>query len=99
MCAQCHLAPGVDKSELYEGLYPQPPVFHKPEETFWIIKNGLKITEIPARGIYNSDEQISDTVAVLSKLKDMTPEQYNKQPRLLVARLFISIGIFFKNLI
>jgi len=85
MCAQCHLAPGVDKSELYEGLYPQPPVFyktdnstHKPEETFWIIKNGLKMTGMPAWGIYNSDEQIWDMVAVLSKLKDMTPEQYKK---------------------
>ena len=85
MCAQCHLAPGVDKSELYEGLYPQPPVFHKadhsthkPEETFWIIKNGLKMTGMPAWGIYNSDEQIWDMVAVLSKIRDMTPEQYKK---------------------
>jgi len=85
MCAQCHLEPGIEKSELYEGLYPQPPVFYKadnstrkPEETFWIIKNGLKMTGMPAWGIYNSDEQIWDMVAVLSKIRDMTPEQYNK---------------------
>lgn len=85
MCAQCHLAPGIEKSELYEGLYPQPPVFYKadnstrkPEETFWIIKNGLKMTGMPAWGIYNSDEQIWDMVAVLSKINDMTAEQYNK---------------------
>ena len=85
MCAQCHLAPGIDKSELYEGLYPQPQIFYKldkftrqPEETFWIIKNGLKMTGMPAWGIYNSDEQIWDLVAMLSTIKDMTAEQYQK---------------------
>jgi len=85
MCAQCHLAPGISKSELYEGLYPQPPVFNtqenstrKPEETFWIIKNGLKMTGMPAWGIYNSDEQIWDLVAMLTKINKMTPEQYQK---------------------
>ena len=85
MCEQCHLAPGIKKSELYEGLYPQPPVFYKidkytrmPEETFWIIKNGLKMTGMPAWGIYNSDEQIWDLVAMLSKINTMTPEQYQK---------------------
>ncbi len=86
MCAQCHLAPGVEKSELYEGLYPQPPVFYKrnqlstrkPHETFWVIKNGLKLTGMPAWGIYNSDEQIWDIVAFISSLENMTPEQYQK---------------------
>ena len=86
MCAQCHLAPGIEKSELYEGLYPQPPVFHKrkqsstrkPHEAFWVIKNGLKLTGMPAWGIYNSDEQIWDIVALLSTINSMTPEQYQK---------------------
>ena len=85
MCSQCHLAPGIEKSELYEGLYPQPPVFHKlakytrkPEETFWIIKNGIKMTGMPSWGIYNSDKQIWDMVALLTELKNITPEQYNK---------------------
>jgi len=85
MCAQCHLAPGIEKSELYEGLYPQPPVFYKldkytrkPEEIFWITQNGLKMTGMPAWGIYNSDEQIWDLVALLSKINDMSAEQYQK---------------------
>ncbi len=86
MCAKCHLAPGIEKSELYEGLYPQPPIFHKrsqlstrkPHETFWVIKNGLKLTGMPAWGIYNSDEQIWDIVAFLSSINEITPEQYKK---------------------
>jgi len=85
MCAQCHLAPGVESSELFEGLYPQPPVFNKleniarqPNEIFWIIKNGLKMTGMPAWGIYNSDEQIWDLVALISSLNKIKPEQYTK---------------------
>src|ERR1700752_1317872 len=26
MCVGCHLAPGIEKSELRAGLYPRPPV-------------------------------------------------------------------------
>ncbi len=85
MCAQCHLAPGFSSSELHEGLYPQPPVLSKPDkherepiETFWIIKNGLKMTAMPAWGIYNSDEQIWDLIALIEALKDMSSDEYQK---------------------
>lgn len=85
MCATCHLSPGVDKSELYEGLYPQPVVFTKvtvptrqPEETFWIIKNGLKMTGMPAWGLYNSDDQIWDLVAFVNTVNEMSAEEYQK---------------------
>ncbi len=30
MCAQCHLAPGVEDSEIRKGLYPTPPNLAKP---------------------------------------------------------------------
>ncbi len=84
MCAQCHLAPGVKTSELFEGLNPQPPVLYKDEHfsempatnTFWVIKNGIKMTGMPAWGIYNSDEQIWDLIATISAMGKMTPEQY-----------------------
>lgn len=85
MCAQCHLAPGVDSSELYEGLNPKPPVLYKninfankPNETFWVIKNGIKMTGMPAWGINNSDEQIWDMIALVSALDKMTATQYQK---------------------
>jgi len=85
MCAQCHLAPGVDSSELYEGLNPKPPVLYKnadfankPNETFWVVKNGIKMTGMPAWGINNSDEQIWDMIALVSALDNMTATQYQE---------------------
>lgn len=85
MCAQCHLAPGVDSSELYEGLNPKPPVLYKdadfasnPNETFWVIKNGIKMTGMPAWGINNSDEQIWDMISLISALETMTATQYQE---------------------
>jgi len=85
MCAQCHLAPGVDSSELYVGLNPKPPVLYKdahfaskPNETFWVIKNGIKMTGMPGWGINNSDEQIWDMIALVSALDKMTVTQYQK---------------------
>ncbi len=85
MCATCHLAPGLETSELYEGMYPQPPVLYKdedfaskPNEDFWIIKNGIKMTGMPAWGLNNSDEQIWDMIALIKALDSMSPEQYKK---------------------
>jgi len=86
MCAQCHLAPGLKKSELYEGLNPKPPVLYKDKHfdempaanTFWVIKNGIKMTGMPAWGIYNSDEQIWDLIATISAMDKMTPEKYKE---------------------
>lgn len=83
MCAQCHLAPGMDTSELHEGLYPKPPVLYKdddfidaPNETFWVIKNGIKMTAMPAWENYNSDEQIWDMMATIKAMAKMSAEQY-----------------------
>lgn len=86
MCAQCHLAPGLKTSELYEGLNPKPPVLYKdehfddmpPANTFWTIKNGIKMTGMPAWGIYNSDEQIWDLIATISAMDKMSPEKYQE---------------------
>lgn len=85
MCAQCHLAPGVESSELYQGLNPKPPVLYKnasfasePNETFWVIKNGIKMTGMPAWGINNSDEQIWDMIALVLALDTMSVTQYQK---------------------
>ena len=53
--AGCHSQPGVEESELASALYPQPPhlatVKHRtPDETFWIIKHGMKMSVCP-RGV------------------------------------------------
>lgn len=83
MCAQCHLGPGVEKSELSQGLYPQAPELAKvhdlsPAEQFWIIKHGIKMTAMPAWGKTHPDPLIWDMVAFIRKLPELSPEQYQK---------------------
>jgi mono/diheme cytochrome c family protein/ketosteroid isomerase-like protein len=81
MCAACHLAPGVEKTELSAGLYPQPPDLRKvvesdPARAFWIIKHGVKATGMPAWGKSMQDEYIWDMVAFLRALPTLSVEQY-----------------------
>lgn len=90
MCVTCHLAPGIENTELREGLYPLPPNLteHKHEEhgfndlagdaarQFWIIKHGIKMTSMPAAGKTHDDETIWGMVAFLRKLPEMTPDEY-----------------------
>jgi len=81
MCAKCHLAPGTESSELRRGLYPQPPNLVdasdlSPQETFWIIKHGLKMTGMPAWGATHDDGSIWAIVAFLHKLPELSPEAY-----------------------
>jgi mono/diheme cytochrome c family protein len=85
MCASCHLAPDGEVTELYEGLYPLPPVFYKStsssddehsREHFWVIKNGLKLTSMPAWGVSHSDDEIWAMVAFINKLGGMSAEEY-----------------------
>lgn len=89
MCTECHLAPGIQPTELAVGLYPQAPVFHEREQVtdaqdklylfkkyFWVIKNGLKMTAMPAWGLTHTDEEIWAIAAFVLKLPGMTAEQY-----------------------
>ena len=83
MCTMCHGAPGIDPDEMVEGLYPKPPRFYKsrfmpePNESFWIIKNGIKLTSMPAFGPTHSDRKIWSIAAfLLDKMNKMSPEEY-----------------------
>ena len=83
MCVGCHGAPGVKPYELAEGLYPKPPELFKnaeegdAQEFFWIIKNGIKMTSMPAYGPTHNDEKIwAITAFVTHRLPKMTPDEY-----------------------
>jgi mono/diheme cytochrome c family protein len=81
MCTGCHLGPGLEKSEMSQGLYPPAPELalgsrHTPAQQFWIIKHGVKLSAMPAWGKTHNDELIWDMVAFLHKLPKMPPEQY-----------------------
>jgi len=83
MCVSCHGAPGINPEELAKGLCPEPPKFYKsddmpdPDETFWIIKNGIKMTSMPAYGPTHTDQNIwAITDFLLNKMNKMSPEEY-----------------------
>lgn len=88
MCVGCHLAPGIDSSEIRKGLMPEPPKLQEaveewqPAELFWVIKNGVKMTGMPAWGPTHSDEKIWGIVAFLEKLPHMTAEQYKEMDKM-----------------
>jgi mono/diheme cytochrome c family protein len=81
MCSGCHLAPGMERTEISQGLYPQAPelsgpVRHTPAQQFWMIKHGVKMTAMPAWGKTHSEDLMWDMVAFVGKLPSMSPEQY-----------------------
>lgn len=84
MCVGCHGGPGIERSEIGQGLYPKAPPLARaandwtPQQLFWITKNGLKMTGMPAFGPTHSDEMIWAIVAFTKKLPTITKEQYQK---------------------
>jgi mono/diheme cytochrome c family protein len=81
MCSGCHLAPGMKRTEISQGLYPRAPELRRkttltPAEQFWVVKHGMKMTGMPAWGVTHDDDLLWDVVAFVRKLPELTPEQY-----------------------
>ncbi len=83
MCKGCHGAPGKEETELAKGLNPSAPDLSEsaqdmsPEELFWVTKNGIKMTGMPAWGKTHSDDKIWEMVAFIETLPGMTGAQYD----------------------
>jgi mono/diheme cytochrome c family protein len=84
MCAGCHGAPGKMRSAAGKGLRPRAPDLAlaardwTTANLFWIVKNGVKMTGMPAFGPTHNDQTIWNLVAFVRQLPDMTPEQYQR---------------------
>lgn len=82
MCAQCHLAPAMEATELSKGLYPVPPELAKnsvaPSTVFWTVKHGIKASGMPAWGRSMSDEDIWNLVAFVQQLPRIDANQYRE---------------------
>jgi mono/diheme cytochrome c family protein len=87
MCAGCHGAPGVERSEAGKGLNPKPPLLYKhpmngdeeAAETFWVVKNGIRMTGMPAFGPTHDDAKIWAIVSLLEKLPAMSAGEYARE--------------------
>jgi mono/diheme cytochrome c family protein len=82
MCVFCHGAPGVDPSDAVKGMNPNPPDLMEsvtdmtPSQVFWVVKNGIKMTGMPAFGPTHDDQTLWNIAAFVKGLPAMTPEQY-----------------------
>jgi mono/diheme cytochrome c family protein len=83
-CVICHGAPGVPRGDIALRLYPSPPDLtgvsetYGPGELFWIVKNGIKATGMPAWRDH-SDDELWTIVAFLRKLPAISAQGYASQ--------------------
>jgi mono/diheme cytochrome c family protein len=83
LCVSCHGAPGVKVSATGQGLNPYPPELageggDEPAELFWVVKNGIKMTGMPAYGVTYGDEEIWEIVAFLKLMPELSPTEYEE---------------------
>jgi mono/diheme cytochrome c family protein len=82
MCVPCHGAPGVSKDWLGKGMSPEPPDLQavarerKPEEIYWVVKNGIKSAGMPALAPTHDESEVLEVSAFVKKLGAMSPGEY-----------------------
>lgn len=82
MCAECHGAPGREPGAVGKGLRPRPPdlahaVGHmSAEELFWVTRNGIRMTGMPAWGETHEDDALWPVLAFLMRLPDLDAAGY-----------------------
>lgn len=90
-CLQCHGAPGVSPHPLAFGLTPAPANLvstarmWKPQEMFWVVKHGIKMTGMPAWEYRLTDEEIWDIVAFVQAMVTLSPQDYAALAQMLPA--------------
>ncbi len=84
MCAGCHGAPGKDPEAMGQGLNPPAPDLAEkaaeltPAELFWVTKNGIRMTGMPAWGATHGDDSIWPVVAFMTRLPQLDEAAYQE---------------------
>lgn len=82
ICSVCHTPPGLSPTVQSQGLNPAPPELSQlldertPAQAFWVIRNGVRMTGMPAFGPTHSDEQLWQLVAFLRQAVGMDAAGY-----------------------
>lgn len=83
-CVRCHGAPGVKPDKFASGMDPNPPDLgeatkdDEPRHIFWIVKNGIRMTGMPAFGTHTPDDDIWKLVAFLKQMHAVQPQQFKE---------------------
>lgn len=78
-CADCHGRPDNPSSDYGASFYPSAPQFMKERPhltengSFYIIKNGVRWTAMPAWGNIMADSEIWQVVGFLNRLDNLPP--------------------------
>lgn len=81
-CLQCHGGPGIAQAEIGRSMQPLPgPLVDarmrwKPSELYWITRNGIKMSGMPAWQHRMPDNDLWAVVAFMQKLPDMTTLEF-----------------------
>lgn len=82
MCTDCHGAPGQEKEAMGQGLNPAAPDLAESAkemtaaELFWVTKNGIKMTGMPAWGKTHGDDELWPVIALLTRLPELDADGY-----------------------
>jgi mono/diheme cytochrome c family protein len=80
-CVMCHGAPSVEPAPFAKGLNPHAPSLNKgqrhdpDDETFWIIKHGMRITGMPALDTARTNDDVWKLVTFVHHLPDLTKQE------------------------
>jgi mono/diheme cytochrome c family protein len=86
-CVQCHGAPGIAPEPFAMGLRPQPASLVDAAGEWpaagvhWIVREGIKMSGMPAWKYRLTDEQVWDVVAFMKILPRLTPSDYKNWNR------------------
>lgn len=84
-CATCHGAPGVAPEPFALGMTPVPANLvdtarkWKPAEIYWTVRNGFKMTGMPAWEFRLPDEDLWNVVAFVRTLPALSPDEYRRR--------------------
>lgn len=86
-CASCHANDGRGRTALGLGMYPKPPDMTGPEtqrlsdgELFWVIRNGVRFTGMPAfgSGPADKDDETWQLVHFIRRLPKLSDEELSE---------------------
>jgi cytochrome c553 len=83
-CAPCHGAPGQLASPIARQMTPTPPPLYSaarqftPDELFWIIQNGVKMTAMPGWPASDRADEVWAMVAFVEQLPRLNTEAYRR---------------------
>lgn len=83
-CAPCHGSPLTPSNPISRSMLPPPPPLDhaardwSAEQLFWIVKNGLKYTGMPAWPAQSRGDEVWPVVAFLRRLPDLDAPEYRE---------------------